>query len=274
MRTLLTLFFSIGVLFPLMAQIGLSPEEQAAALQYKRYRSIFLGVGPRILNTDGGKIELSYTDDSPSMDQLNSTTELKDTYVVPAVQFGYKFGRYNGLSHDILFDAGFGDNITVLFAYSIGWNFRMELKDKPFLIRPAIQGQISNTQFKVGELRNNDTFIQIGERQYFEDRLDANLRAQNVVYALKLDFTYRFANRVDAFLKVAYDVPSSNRNTELELSVPENLQTENSPGPSTLSLTDENPMITYNGERLETLPYDLGGLRFTVGVSYLWNRRK
>jgi hypothetical protein len=45
------------------------------------------------------------------------------------LQLGYKFGRYNGLSHSIGFDVSFGEHSGLGIAYSIGWSKTIELGD-------------------------------------------------------------------------------------------------------------------------------------------------
>ena len=281
MKALLTLFFTLSVLsvFGQWAQPVMTTSEADVflpapkeSLYLQRYRSVFLGVGPRYLNTDPGTIETTFVDDSPSMDSFNSTFEVKDGYTQFALNFGYKAGRYRGTSHDYLFDATLGKNYSALFAYSWGWNFLTKLKGKDLVIRPAIQGVLAGSGFRIGKINNNSAYIQIGKTQYYEDELDIRLEGTSVTFAPRLDFSYIFADRWDLFLKAAYDVPAGNSNPKLYFSVPDGIGKEDAPNDSSVSIDNENLTITYNGEPLESLPFTTGGLRVTFGVSYLWNR--
>lgn len=246
---------------------------QKETLYLQRYRSVFFGIGPRYLNTDPGLISTTYVDDSPSMDSFSAGFDVKDGYTQMALNFGYKGGGYRGTSHDYLFDVTLGTkNYTAKFGYSWGWNFLTKFKNGDLVIRPAAQVVIANTVFNMGEIQNNALYIQVGETQYYERELDVELRAQSITFAPRLDFTYVFADRWDFFLKAAYDVSTGNINPTMELSVPERLRTDDSPGPSSLDIDTANPLVTYKGEKLESLPYTTGGLRMTVGVSFLWNR--
>ena len=267
---------SIRFLFLLLlcsfALQSISAQQVKKSLYLQKYRSPFLGFGPRFINTDPGTIATTFVDDSPSMDRFNSNFDVEDSYFQVGVQLGYKFGRYRGLSHDILLDFGTSRNYQIFFGYSIGWNFLLDVNGKNLLIRPALQGFAMNQVFQLGQIENNAAFIQIDDRQYFEEELDIELRADIVSIAPRLDITYVFAERFDVFCKFAFDIAADNTNARMEIDVPADLQTADSPGVSTLDIDGDNPLVLYNGEKLESLPFNAGGLRMTLGISYLWNR--
>jgi hypothetical protein len=263
-------FLIIGMSLMLLPQM--QAQEVKTSLFLQRYRSAFIGFGPRFLNTDPGTISTTFVDDSPSMDSFNSTFEVEDGYTQFGVNLGYKFGRYRGLSHDVLFDFTTSRSHTFKAAYSIGWNFLYELGNGNLIVRPALQGFVSNTLFALGNLKNNAAYIQIDDRQYYEAELEVRLRSQSASISPRLDFTYVVADRVDVFMKFAFDLSANNTNPKLVIGVPDDLLTDDSPNESELDIDGDNPLVTYNGEKLESLPYNPGGLRMTVGVSYLWNR--
>mgnify|MGYP000712845298 CR=1 FL=1 len=264
---------ALGIVFCfLFGSSSVHAQQVKTSLYLQKYRSVFLGFGPRFLNTDPGTIVTTFVDDSPSMDSFNSTFDVKDGYTNLGINFGYKFGRYRGLSHDIVFDVTATSSYTFKFGYSLGWNFLFDKGDKNLLFRPAIQGLVANTVFQIGQLENNASYIQVDELQYFESELDVELRSASITLAPRLDVTYVVAKRFDVFLKLAYDLSRDNIQPSLELSVPEDLRTEDSPRDSSLDIDGNNPLVLYNGEKLESLPYNPSGLRATIGVSYLWNR--
>lgn len=271
-RTPLYCLALLSLIIFLAGSLSLQAQEVKTSLYLQKYRSAFIGFGPRFLNTDPGTITTTFVDDSPSMDSFNSTFDVKDGYTHLGVNFGYKFGRYRGLSHDIVFDIAATTNYTFKFGYSLGWNFLFDLGDKNLLIRPALQGLVANTVFQIGQLENNASYIQVDDLQYFESELDVELRSASVTLAPRLDVTYVLAKRFDVFLKLAYDLSRDNTDPSLELSVPEDLRTDDSPQDSSLDIDGDNPLVLYNGEKLESLPYNPSGLRLSIGVSYLWNR--
>ncbi|MEL7422445.1 MAG: hypothetical protein AAFN81_05610 [Bacteroidota bacterium] len=250
----------------------LNAQKVKTSLYLQKYRSLFIGLGPRFLDTDPGTISTTFVDDSPSMDSFNSDFEIKDRYTQVGINFGYKFGRYRGLSHDILFDISASNNYQIIFGYSLGWNFLLDVNGKDIVVRPALQAFGSNQVFQIGQIQNNAAFIQIDDTRYFEDELNLELRAELLAISPRLDITYVFADRWDCFLKMAYDFPRENTNPRLDFSVPSNLRTDDSPTDSTVDIDGDNPLVRYNGEKLESLPYNPGGLRLTLGISFLWNR--
>lgn len=275
MKTLLpqAQFFVCFLLFAILCcQLPVQAQQVKTSLYLQKYRSITLGFGPRFLDTNPGTITTTFVDDSPSMDSFVSDFDVQDGYTQFGINFGYKFGRYRGLSHDLLFDVTTSKSYTIKVAYSIGWNFLFDLGNKNLVIRPGLQGFFSNTSFQLGQIENNAAYIQIGERQYFEDELNVELRAESGSVAPRLDITYVFAERFDAYIKAAYDISSNNTNPRIAFEVPDGDRTADSPPDSSLMIDGDNPLVTYNGEKLEVLPYNPGGLRLTVGVSFLWNR--
>lgn len=271
-RTPLLILFLLSFMLTTFVSTELSGQEVRTSLYLQKYRSVFLGFGPRFLDTDPGSIVTTFVDDSPSMDSFNSTFDVEDGYTNLGINFGFKFGRYRGLSHDIVFDVTATSSYTFKFGYSLGWNFLFDMGGKNIVIRPSLQGIVENTVFQIGQLQNNAAYIQVDDIQYFEPELNVDLRSESVTVAPRLDITYVFAKRFDVYFRAAYDLRSDNTNPRLELSVPSDLRTDESPADSELDIDGDNPLVLYNGEKLESLPYRTGGLRVSIGVSYLWNR--
>ena len=136
-----------------------------------KYRSVHLAFGPRTLDTNPGTISTSFVDNSPSMDNLNSTIEVLDKYNRLGFNLGINFGKYRGLSHSFNFDISLGEHMGGLFYYSLGYSIPIEVGENVFMIRPNINLGFGNYGFDVGDLENNAAYIQIGEKQYFSSCL-------------------------------------------------------------------------------------------------------
>ena len=236
----------------------------------RKYRSLFVGIGPRSFNTDPGTIITAYTDESPSMDHLETTVEVEDNYNKIGLQIGYKWGRYSGISNAVLFDISFGENQGGLVSYSFGYNFPMELGDGIFIFRPAFFAGFGNFGFDIGEIQNNAGYIEINGIQYYDSSLKVELSSQVVVYGPEVDFMWMFGGNFDAFLNVNYDLSGNNSRPEVKFSST-STGDDVSTGTS-IDIDNANLDISYNGEALTTLPYKISGLRLTLGLSYVWNR--
>lgn len=258
-------FLCFIFIMTMYCQIGLSQSTPTSML---KYRSITIGIGPRVLNTDPGTILTSFIDDSPSMDNLSTTTSVKDSYTRIGVFFAFNFGRYKGLSHSIAVDYTLGKHQGGVFYYSLGYSFPIEIKGNPLVIRPAINAGFGNYGFDVGELQNNASYIQIGDVQYYDASLDLYLKSQTFIYGPAIDFHYILPNQIKVFANMGYDIASKNSRPYLEFNPPSNSES----GTSSLEIDGDNPNVTFNGTKMTSLPYEASGLRFTVGVGYVWTK--
>lgn len=233
----------------------------------EKYRSVYFGAGPRILNTDPGTISTTFTDNSPSMDFFQGDFNVEDSYTRVGIQLGYKWGRYNGLSHSIGVDFSLGSNSGGVVAYSIGWSKTIGLGDSWLTFRPALFGGFANYGFGIGQIDNNAGYIQIGNTEYYDDYLDMELKSQAGVFGPELDIVLGILDNIDVWLIANYDIGTSNARPELVFSSP-----DAEGGSSTVEIDGDNPLVTYNGEQITSLPYSVSGLRLTLGVSYVWQR--
>jgi len=231
----------------------------------KKYRSVFLGFGPRSLNTEPGSIFTSFVDDSPSMDNFTGTFNVEDSYSRVGFILGYKSVRYNGLSHKFMFDIALGQHQGGLFTYALGYNFSRAINGKILSINPSIFGGFGNYGFEIGAIENNAGYIQIKDQQFYEQSLDLELVSQLFVFGPEININYTLNDHFEIWVNAAYDFASNNMLPQLRF------QSENE-GSAEVNIDSTNPYVTYNNEQIESLPYDASGMRFTVGASYVWNR--
>lgn len=230
----------------------------------EKYRAIFLGFGPRSLDTDPSTIASDYTDDSPSRDMFTGTFEVEDSYARLGTNFGYKWGRYDGLSHKIMVDLSFGSHVGGLVTYGIGYNFSQVIGTSILTINPGIFGGFGNYGFGIGSIENNALFIQVGSTEFYDSEVDLNLKSQLFVYGPEVTVDYVFTDHLSVWLNAAYDIASDNTRPMLEF--------QGSEITASIELDSENLTITSNDAPLESLPYEASGLRMTAGVTYVWNR--
>lgn len=230
----------------------------------EKYRAIFLGFGPRSLDTEPGTIASAYTDDSPSRDMFSGTFEVEDSYSRLGTNFGYKWGRYGGLSHKIMVDLSLGSNVGGLVTYGIGYNFSQIIGSSILTINPGIFGGFGNYGFGIGAITNNAIYIQVGNTEFYDTEVDLNLKSQLFVYGPEVTVDYVFTDHLSAWLNAAYDIASDNTRPTLEFM--------GSQASASIDLDNENLTVTYDNAPLETLPYEASGLRMTAGITYVWNR--
>ncbi len=234
-----------------------------------KYRGLYLGAGPRVLTAEAGTINFNFIDNSPSMDNLSSSTLVEDSYNSVGVQFGFMWGKYKGLSYDVNFDI----SKTILFDFSLGYTFSMAKGYNSFSLRPAIMVGGANYHFDLGDLVNNAGYIQIGEREYYGEYLETKLSSQATVWGPQLDLFANFGEHFGAFAKFNLDIASSTNNSDINFINPSPGDGESSNFASiSIDENTTNPDIEFNGEKLINLPYNSSGLRLSVGVVYFWNK--
>jgi len=235
----------------------------------KKYRSVTLGFGPRTLNTTPGTIFTSFIDDSPSMDNLSTSTIVKDKYNRIGFFLAFNFGKFKGLSHSVAFDISLGDHQGGIFYYSLGYSIPMDVGEHQLIIRPALNAGFGNYGFDVGEIQNNDQYIQIGEKKYYDSELELHLKSQTAVFGPAVDLHFIVRDQFKIFANVAYDIASANSNPNLNFTPPSGSDNDNS---SSLGIAGDNPLVTYNDEKITALPYEASGMRITLGVGYTWTK--
>lgn len=244
-----------------------SEKEKNSISLPNRYRSLSLKYGPRTLNAAPGIIAASFIDDSPSGDNFFSTTNVKDKYNRLGVQLAYEWRKFSGLNHSLYFDLALGDGVNGgVFGYSIGWNFPL---NNEFIIRPGACLAFGNNTFDLGQIENTSAYIQIGENQYYDSYLDVGLEGTIFIYGPQLDLRYVLGKKFHVLFNINYDLGS-------QIDAPKMVFT-----PPTISANDvvshkfinsDNPFLNYNGKKLDKMPYDLGGLRLSLGFGYVWPR--
>lgn len=261
MKYVVPTFVSMILLFcytPALAQ--LSDENELP----EKYRTIYAGIGPRFLKTIPGTISVSYVDDSPSKDKFTGSFDVSDGYQRIGVHFGYKWGRYNGLSHKISIDQSIGKHFGGLAYYGIGWNISHIVGNKSLTLTPSIFGGFGNFGFDIGNLENNASFIQINDHRYFDSSLAMTLKSQVLFYGAEVNVDFAFSDYFVLWGNLGYDIAGRNNRPHILF--------EGKDNSSALNTDDSNPSLLYNGESVTSLPYDATGLRLSIGLAFQWNR--
>jgi len=131
-------------------------------------------------------------------------------------------------------------------------------------INPSVFGGFANYGYGIVQIENNAAYIQVGSTQYFDQNVDLNLKSQLFVFGPEVTADWSLTDHINIWQNAAYDIASDNSRPTLEFM--------GEMSTSELKIEDENPTVTYNGEPIESLPYEASGIRLSVGVSYLWHR--
>lgn len=229
----------------------------------RKYISFGLKYGPRTLKSEVGLLIVRFTDDSPSKKVNTIGLQTEKKYIENAFQLDFSWGRYKGISSSLMFDIMLGKNDGGLFGYSIGWNFPVVAGERIFLIRPGLIGMAGNFGYSFGKLSGIAIPMQINS-SVFNEEVEVSTSSQIIVYGPLTDFRFTITNNFHAVAQISYLFTSENKNVEI------NFKTKNV---SEKHDTDQkNNFVDFNGNIVNSLPYDASGLRLSIGLAYSFNR--
>ena len=233
----------------------------------EKFRNISLSAGLRSFFSDPGTVTTSYVDDSPSMDRFMGSLDLDKYINRVGFALNYNWGRKKGLSHQIGIEGVFGLSESAHVGYGIGFTIPIEFEYSTLLIRPAIHGLIGNNRINLGYLQNNAAYIEIQGTQIFDEQLQIKLNTDTYMLRPKVDFIIPIVNFLTAYVSLGYDFGGMT-NEEPELWF------ESADGQTftDIELEANKAEVTFNGEIIKTIPFDLNGPRISIGVSYYWEK--
>ena len=84
-----------------------------------------------------------------------------------------------------------------------------------------------------------------------------------MVFSPQVDLRYMLSSDVHLTAQISYDIASGNSNPTLVF--------EGDGGNAEKDIDTDNPSVTFNGEKITSLPYKAGGIRLSIGAAYTWN---
>lgn len=233
----------------------------------EKFRNISLSAGLRSFFSDPGTVVTSYVDDSPSMDRFMGSLELDNYINRIGFALNYNWGRKKGLSHQLGMEAVFGLSESVHVGYGMGFTIPIEFEYSTLLIRPAFHALIGNNRINLGYLQNNAAYIQINNTQIFDEELKIKLNTDTYIFRPKVDFIIPIVNFLTAYVSLGYDFGGST-NAEPELW----FETFEGQTFSDIKLEENKAEVTFDGNSIKTIPFDLNGPRISIGISYYWEK--
>lgn len=151
--------------------------------------AFYLYGGYRRFNLKGEQIDFSFIDDSPSMDNVTNSIELNNGAILLGGGFEWKYQYFDLMVgvHGFL-----GKVRGVGFVPGVGYRI---LEKPKYILRPGAFLSIGRATVKLGDIENNDLFIQINEQQYFGESVSVKLRKSITTFQphLALDLIERKA---------------------------------------------------------------------------------
>jgi len=143
----------------------------------------YIGAVIEPLGIGSSDITFAYRDESPSGDNLIADIDLASSNQAYGLVVGMEFSSPSGFtwSLDGTFSTSNKNNLSGA-NLGLGWRFRV---GKPF-IQTMLKSGIGNGNFKLGNIQNNDEFIEVNDTQFYSDEVTVQLRHQYAYLAPEL----------------------------------------------------------------------------------------
>ena len=252
----------LGIVFFAVTANGQSSFNRAGKLK----ATMDLSLGIRNLGFQEGVFYTAYVDESPSRDFLVTTTESSQKYNRFGLSTGLTFHSLkNNMTHSLFVDFALGQNQLFLFGYNIGWGIQVFEKAS---LRPSVNLALGFNRFKLGQLDNNASYIQINGNQYFNDHLDLRLVRILGYAGPQADLRYEVGRLLELVCSVAYDFGIK---TDIHriFGIPSvSGGSDNDPPNALIELDDPSLVLEYNSEPFEGFDISYNSLRLSLGLSF------
>jgi len=175
---------------------------------------LIIGLQNESLSMVDGYVNGWIVDDSPSQDWLEVGAQLESTKRATGLHLGLQFDYPNQLSWnaDISFS---GNQEGRVFTGNLGAGYRLE-GDRIQVIPMARVG-LGNGNFKLGQLFNEASYIQIDDTQFYDDQISVRLKDLYAYVAPELNVFYALNDHMGIQLTAGYKF-TGNRPSQIQFS--------------------------------------------------------
>ncbi|MDX2305655.1 MAG: hypothetical protein NW226_22805 [Microscillaceae bacterium] len=249
--------------------IGKTSGSDLKTLQVKElsdsYISIYLLGGVQPISTDGSNMSLSYIDESPSQDNLSVTKIIEEGNSGLGANLGVEFGNYKGWHGELSLSAAFGKADRLGIDVGGGYNFSI---GKRFVLRPVLGFSFGSAMFNMGDLNNNDLFIQINDTQFYDENVSVQLRAREYGLRPRADMLFRISNKINIRAYAAYFLGLGQGTPFLRFSGSNDGSGESTTLVEKENITESNVTFSIGDQQTTKLPIDFDGFQFGLGLSF------
>jgi len=215
--------------------------------------------GVKLINSDTRTITLHYVDESPSMDNLSTNANQTGNL---AFQLNFRFQDAKDDRNYHFFGEGQGylGSINGL-ALNCGILFRGKGKIK---IQPEMSGIIGFSQKSIGEIKNNDVYIQVNNTR-FKDYTDVQVSLRNIYYGIKLglSFSVNTGTNSEIGFGVNYQLSAKVGSIVFSGKGQDGKSTSDTEG-----LGEKNVGFYVDGYKTDKIPYNPDGLELKIFYSF------
>ena len=236
--------------------------ENATSEGTGKYSYLFLDLGARPLVHGGNAVSFRYVDESPSRDNLRTSFTLDPLKNIYGFRAGFLQGQTNhfGWQGDIGF--AFGKKITSFSAF-LGGGY--DIQKNRLLIRPSLSAGFCHTSFKIGDVENNDVYIQVNDVKFYSKTASVYYTANAFLIKPEVLFSYPITPTYAIRFHIGYTLQVTGGEGGLDFSGQDQDKKNLS---STETLSAQNVYLSFNNNQYkDKSPFKYSGLNFGVGIA-------
>jgi len=223
------------------------------------------GIGPRMIQTEGGNYQLDFSDQSGKA--YSFSKEINDPFVVVGLNFALSWGSYAGFTHSLYTDFPASQNGSGKFGYAIGYNFPIEVGVYDVLIEPSVGYTQGKTRFKFAEISVDSTGLNFFGRDYASEVINLKLTQRSRYVNTMLKFTFLKRQERAFGLEIGYDFEIQDRGEFISF---DGSQT----GPILLPYDNSFINLSRDNNPVKQKFFQPGGLRITLIYGFYKSKDK
>lgn len=168
--------FTFTVLFSLFTLLGLSQSTGNLPSLSNGWTKFYIGATVEPLSISSTNIQFTYIDESPTVDPLVATVELSSGQIAYGLNIGIEYSYNSGITwnFDGTFTTNSGNNLS---GANLGLGYRFNLSERLF-VTPMVKIGLGNGNFKLGDIQNISSYIQVNDTQFYSEEVKVKLRDQ------------------------------------------------------------------------------------------------
>lgn len=211
----------------------------------KTQSRFYFGLQSETFILSEGKLQGWILDDSPSQDWLMLNLDLAATERARGFHLGLEYSYPSNFVWNT--DLAFSFNSEGrMFSGNLGLGY--ELNKEKFQVIPMLRMGLGNGNFKLGDIQNEDLYIQINDTQFYGSEVEARLKDLYAYVAPEINLAYTLNEKVSLRFSAGYKL-ANNRKPVIEFSGITDVE-EDDYGSDTRDLSHSKNQLALNNEML------------------------
>lgn len=225
--------------------------------------SLYLSAGVKPLKTDQATLYFHYVDESPSRDNITEVFDMPSSMYSASVRLGAEYE----FTTPFFIKLQLQGYLAKISGYSIdgGIGYSIKNKKKTFAFRPQILLSSGLTTLKLGDIYQNDLYIQVNGTQFYSNSVATSLRSRYLLIIPQLEGASKLSNNLELRYSVELPLPISKGDPYVHFTGGDisNNQVE-----ATEAITASNMDLYLDNNPLRTQNINFTFVGFQLGLAY------